>query len=141
MKNRVKKLYLSLSEAPKRKEVQTIEIDAHGVIDDKFYNKELNRSILVTSIKAYKIAEENGIDISYGDLGENILIDADIDDLKPYDKFEIGDTTVEVTQNCTLCNGLTTINSKLPKLLKDDRGIFVKTIISGTIHVSDSIGF
>lgn len=141
MNNSVKNLYLSLREAPKRKVVQSIEIDEGGVIGDKFHDKELSRSILLTSTKAYDIARENNIEIEYGDLGENLLIEANIDDLKPYDRFQIGNTTVEVTQNCTLCNGLTTIDSKLPKLLKDDRGIFVKTIIGGTISIGDTIHF
>ena len=74
-----------------------------------------------------------------GDLGENIIVDCDIYHLKPQDRFKIGDIELEVTQNCTLCNGLSKINPKLPKLLKDGRGLFVKAVTSGCVKKDDKV--
>jgi MOSC domain-containing protein YiiM len=122
-----------------RLEKERITIDEHGIISDKFYNKDINRSILITSEDSYKIAKENGVDIESGTLGENILIDINPYHLKTGDKIQIAQTVLEVTQNCTLCNGLSKIDSKLPKLLKNDRGIFFRTLIGGEIKKGDSI--
>ncbi|MEJ2414682.1 MAG: MOSC domain-containing protein, partial [Sulfurimonas sp.] len=60
-------------------------------------------------------------------------------DINPYslipgEKLQIGETLFEITQNCTLCKGLSSVNSKLPKVLKNDRGIFAK-VISGKSEI------
>lgn len=136
---KVLELYVTLPEDHSRVLKKQLVLDQDGVIGDKFHAKELQRSVLLTSQESYAIAKENGIDIPKGSLGENILIDYNPYHLLPGDKIKIGEVLVEVTQNCTLCKGLTTINSKLPKLLKDDRGIFVKVIHSGMVKIGDTV--
>jgi len=119
---KVLKLYVS------KKEVFQFEADEKGVILDKNYAKDENRAILIATKRSYDIAINNGIEITNGCLGENIFIDIDLYHLKPTDKIKIGNSIFEVTQNCTMCRSLSKIDSKLPKLLKDDRGIFVKLV-------------
>jgi len=46
---------------------------------------------------------------------------------------------LQISQNCTLCNSLSKIDPKLPKILKDDRGIFAFVLESGEIKQSDEI--
>jgi MOSC domain-containing protein YiiM len=46
---------------------------------------------------------------------------------------------VEVTQNCTICNHLSSIDKRLHSLLKDDRGIFVKVVEEGFIEKGDKL--
>jgi MOSC domain-containing protein YiiM len=77
--------------------------------------------------------------LEYGSLGENILVDHNINTLTTGDQFKIGDILLEVTQNCTLCNGLSILDPKLPEVLKNDRGIFVKAITSGIVKKDDII--
>ena len=142
MKNilaKVINLYITQSSESPRVVVDELKVDVNGVIGDKFYGQDSNRLILVTSYDAYTMARELNIELEDGALGENILIDGSIKELTVGDQFIIGDQTFEITQNCTLCNGLSKINSKLPKLLKDDRGIFVKAIGNGIIKKSDTI--
>ena len=141
MQGRVVELFITLDDAKKtRKSVQTVEVDNNGLLEDKFHGKNLQRSVLLTSTDSYKITQENSIDIDTGSLGENILIDVNPYHLVMGDKVHIGNVVLEITQNCTLCKGLSVVNSKLPKLLKDDRGIFAK-VISGpsTISVGDIV--
>jgi MOSC domain-containing protein YiiM len=118
-------------------------VDKNGIVSDKFYAKNINRSVLISSEKSYKIASDNSIEMMYGDLGENILLDFNPYDLKEGTQLRIGSkensVILEISQHCTLCNSLSKVNSKLPKLLKDDRGIFAKVIQSGTIMINDSI--
>ena len=116
-----------------------LALDDKGVVEDKYYNKNIERSVLITSLDSYKLATENGIDAPYSALGENILIDYNPYHLKPGAQLVIGDLILEISQNCTLCKSLAKVDAKLPKLLKNDRGIFAKVISSGTIHKGDNI--
>lgn len=127
-KGKVLKLFISIKGEKKRLSKDTLFIDELGVVEDKFYAKDNNRLILITSTDAYEMAKENQIELEYGDLGENILIEGNINHLKVGDRFSIGEAALEITQNCTLCNGLSLLDPKLPKVLKDDRGIFAKVI-------------
>jgi len=123
-----------------RESVSKISVDSSGIVGDKFYGKNSSRAILITAIQSYDMALENGINIDTGSLGENILININPYALLPGQKIKIGNTMLEITQNCTLCKGLSTLNSKLPKLLKDDRGIFAKYVEGDTtISLNDSV--
>ncbi len=138
---KVLKLFITSNDANKtRLSPEFITIDNEGVIDDKFHGKDLLRSILITSLESYELAQKEGIDIEYGLLGENILVDINPYDLLPGQQFTIADTVFEITQNCTLCKGLSTVDAKLPKVLKNDRGIFAKAISGKSeIHVGNVI--
>ena len=131
-------LYLS-KESSQRISVEVISVDEKGVLDDKFYAKDMQRSILITSIDSYLMAEESGIDVPHSSLGENILVDCNPYALPLGSRLLIGDAVLEITQNCTLCKSLTKVDSRLPKLLKNDRGIFAKVIRRGIIKVGDKI--
>jgi MOSC domain-containing protein YiiM len=114
-------------------------LDEKGICDDKHYNTNIDRSVLLTSLDSYKLTKSANIDISHGLLGENLLIDYNPYHLTTGQKLQIGLVVLEISQHCTLCKGFAKLDSKLPKLLKDDRGIFAKVLKSGTIKVDDVI--
>jgi MOSC domain-containing protein YiiM len=117
-----------------------MKLDTKGIIGDKHYDHDLNRSVLLVSIISYEIAKENGIDVAYGSLGENILIDYNPYNLNIGRRLMIGDGLIlEISQHSTLCKSFAKLNSKLPKLLKNYRGIFAKVINPGSIKESDAI--
>ena len=116
-----------------------ISLDDKGVLKDKFHSIDSQRAILLSSYESYRIAKENNINMPYGSLGENILMDFNPYDLKDGDKLQIGDVLLEITQHCTLCKGLSKVHTKAPKLLKDHRGIFAKTVTAGTINIDDLV--
>jgi len=136
---RVLALFISVDNEIKRLSKEHLELDDKGVLDDKFYAKNNNRLILITSTAAYMLAKNSGVELEYGSLGENILIDQAINELAIGDRFRIGETLLEVTQNCTLCKGLSILDSKLPEILKNDRGLFAKAITNGIIKKNDII--
>jgi len=137
---RVIALFHALKGRDGRFESDAIEIDEQGIVGDKYYGKNPNRTILLTSNDAsYGLAASQGITMPFGSLGENIVIDINPYHLHAGAQIRIGDTVVTVTQNCTLCNGLGKVDEKLPELLKDDRGIFVKTVQGGKIKKGDSV--
>ncbi|WP_457750103.1 MOSC domain-containing protein [Sulfurimonas sp.] len=134
LQGKVLKLFITKDDKNKtRINTPFINADKNGILDDKFYNKNNQRAILITSLQSYNMAHDKNIDLIDGALGENILIDINPYHLNAGETLNIGETTLKITQNCTLCKGLSTINSQLPKLLKNDRGIFAKVISGPTI--------
>ena len=132
-KKRVLKLFVS------KQNVKKLQLDTKGVIGDKYYNSDINRSVLISSTKSYNIAKNNNIQVPDGGLGENIIVNFDIYSLKIGTKFQIGTSLLQISQNCTLCKSLAKINPKLPKILKNDRGIFAFVLKEGEIKEGDEI--
>jgi len=135
------KLFVSPREKNTREDKKALVLDSSGVLEDKFYGKNIQRSVLITSLKSYELAKANGIDAKLSSLGENILLDVSPYGLIPGDRLKVGEVTLEITHNCTICNSLAKIDAKLPKLLENDRGIFAKTISGGKINVGDMVEF
>lgn len=135
----INQLFISNKEEKKRISRNNIIVDNNGIKEDKFYNTNKDRSILLTSIRAYELMKEKNIEATYGQLGENILTDFNPYDLEEGTQIFIGDVILEITIECTICNLLTKINNKVPKLLKKDRGVFAKVIKEGTLNINDPI--
>ncbi|MEA3513720.1 MAG: MOSC domain-containing protein [Campylobacterota bacterium] len=140
-KNRKKiiKLFISQQKSSHRIEMDTLTLDEKGVLNDKFYNKNIDRSILISSIDSYTLAANNNIVLKYGLLGENIIVNFNPYTLKIGTILKIGTTELMISQPCTICDHLTKIDVKLPKLLQKDRGIFAKVIKPGSITLADEI--
>ena len=132
-------LFVSIKGKKERDSLESLSLDKDGVVGDKFYAKNPLRAILLTSLSSYNLAINNDIELEYGLLGENIIIDYDPYDLKPGDTLQVGEVELEIAQNCTLCNGLSKVHPKLPKLLKDGRGVFVKAITNGRVKKGDNV--
>lgn len=132
-------LFIAQKGQEERLSMQRIELDDNGILEDKFYAKDKNRSVLLTTIQSYALALEYGIELSYGLLGENILIDYNPYALPIGTRLKIVEVVVEIIQNCTICNHLSKIDPFLPKLLEHDRGIFVKVMESGFIAKGETV--
>ncbi len=116
---------------PKVKELNLIE--NFGIENDKFAGKKLEQTVMIVGLKSYEIALEEGINLEFGSLGENILLDFDPHDLEVGTNLIIGDAIIEITQVCTVCNHLSVFGKNLPQLLKAHRGLYCKIIKSGFI--------
>jgi MOSC domain-containing protein YiiM len=132
-------LFISEKENPNRINKVKISLNKKGVYGDKFYDKDEKRAVLLTSSASYDLASQHQISMEYGILGENILIDYNPYALIMGKSLRMGSVTLEIVQNCTICTHLSVVNKKLPKLLKDDRGIFVKVIEEGLIEKGDKV--
>lgn len=122
-------------------EISELVVDAKGILGDKHYAQDVERSILITSTCSYDIASKSNISLDYGKLSENIHIDCNIYNLEAGSKLKIGNTILQISQHCSLCKSLTKIDNKLPKLLKKDRGVFAKVLQIGTISQNDKVEF
>lgn len=132
-------LFVSHSGVSERLEKNELSFDTLGVVEDKFYNKNIQRSVLIASIDSYNLIKNYGLEMPFGYLGENILLDYNPYALEVGRVLKIGETMLEITQHCTICNHLAVIDVKIPTLLKNDRGIFAKVIQSGDIKVADEV--
>ena len=132
-------LFISQKGCKNRIEKRNLQLDKKGIISDKYYNNDIQRSILITSTQSYTLAKSHNILMPYGSLGENILIDYNPYHLEPGTKLQVGDVLLEISQRCTMCDHLSNIDKQLPTLLKDDRGIFAKVLIGGTVSKNDAI--
>lgn len=108
-------------------------IKDYGIENDKFAGKKLEQTVMIVGIQSYEIAKDNGINLEFGSLGENILLDFDPHILEVGTKLIIEDTIIEITQICTVCNHLAVFNKNLPLLLKGHRGLYCKIIKSGIV--------
>ncbi len=141
MKNvgKVIDLFVSVQGSSTRVEKEAVNLDPKGIVEDKFYDTNINRSVLITSQESYDLASSHHIKMPYGSLGENILIDYNPYHLTAGDQLRIGNVLLEISQNCTICDHLSKIDKVLPELLKDDRGIFARVIEGGVIKKEDEI--
>lgn len=108
-------------------------IKDYGIENDKFAGKKLEQTVMIVGIQSYEIAKDNGINLEFGSLGENILLDFDPHILEVGTKLIIEDSIIEITQICTVCNHLAVFNENLPLLLKGHRGLYCKIIKSGIV--------
>jgi len=119
---------------------ELLHLDTNGIKGDKHYGKNIERSILITSVTSYQLADKTlGIAMPYGYLGENLLISYNPYHLKPGKQLKIGEVVLEITQNCTLCNHLAVLDKRIPELLKDNRGIFAKVVTNGFVKQDDPV--
>ena len=132
-------LFIANKKEKIRQSNEQITVDENGILGDKFYDKKQDRAILLSSIISYDILKNENIDVLYGQLGENVLVDFNPYDLDIGTKLAIGTSILEITGDCTICKLLKKIDDKVPKLIKNDRGVFAKVIKSGTININDSI--
>ena len=112
-------------------------IQGYGIENDKFAGDDLDKTVMIIGQNSYDIAKKNGMDLSYGSYGENILFDFDPHLLNVGEIIQIGDTLIEVTQKCTICKHLSVFGAKLPKLIKKHRGLYCKILKGGNITTED----
>lgn len=132
-------LYITAAKSKLPLQQKELEVDERGILLDKHYDKDINRSVLIASTDSYDLAQAHDIKITKSALGENLLIDYNPYSLSIGTKLRIGTAVFAISQNCTLCSHLSAIDKRVPKLLKNDRGIFAKVIEPGRIKEGDTI--
>jgi MOSC domain-containing protein YiiM len=74
------------------------------------------------------------MDLKHGSFGENILFDFDPHNLHVGNIISLGEAQLEIREKCTICNHLSIFGPKLPKLIKNHRGIYCKILKSGRVE-------
>lgn len=105
----------------------------YGIKEDKFAGQDENKAIMVVGKIAYDIARQHNIKLKAGSLGENILFDFNPHEYKVGDILKVGETYLQITQHCTICNHLSVFHKKLPQLVQECRGLYCKILQGGFI--------
>jgi MOSC domain-containing protein YiiM len=123
----------SQNSMPRPKVDSLVLIEGYGIQNDKFAQKDLDKTVMILGINSYLKAKENDISLAFGSLGENIIFDFEPHSLEVGTILHIGTCEIEITEKCTICNHLTIFDKKLPKIVKDCRGLYCKILKDGTI--------
>lgn len=122
-----------------RPKVDFLELkEGYGIINDKFAQKDLNKTVMIVGINSYDLAKQFDVNMEFGSLGENILLDFDPHQYEVGTIFQIGQSQIQIMENCTICNHLSVFGKDLPILLKKCRGLYCKIITSGKITKNDT---
>jgi len=108
-------------------------IEGYGIQNDKFAQKDLNKTVMILGFNSYEKANQRGIFLEFGSLGENIIFDFNPHDLDIGTILVIADSEIQITEKCTICNHLSIFDNQLPKIVKDCRGLYCKILKDGTI--------
>lgn len=110
-----------------------------GIENDKFAGSDVNKSVMIVGKYAYDLAKENDISLEFGSLGENILFDFNPHEYNVGTIFQIGNTVLQITQACTICNHLSIFDDDLPVLIQDCRGLYCKILEGGNISLGEPV--
>jgi MOSC domain-containing protein YiiM len=123
-----------------RPKVESLElIEEFGIKNDKFAGLDVNKSVMIVGIDTYDLAKEAGIELKYGSLGENILLDFNPHIYDIGTILSINVVKIEITEKCTICNHLSVFGKSLPKIVKDCRGLYCKVLSNGTISRENEV--
>ncbi len=122
-----------------RTECNELDFDEGGVRGDKFYGRKPDRSVLITGRAAYELAAGHGIALEEGDLGENILLDIDPRELEPGSIVRLGEVELEAVRRCPICEHLSIYDERLPRLVKDLRGVYLRVRRGGKVSLDTPV--
>ncbi|ADW21144.1 MULTISPECIES: MOSC domain-containing protein [Thermus] len=140
MTGKVISLHLGLGSGLPKPQMEVLELIAgFGAKGDRHAGKDPDRAVLVAGLPAYEKAREAGIDLPFGALGENLLLDLDPHHLPPGTRLRVGEALLELAQVCTVCSSLSQFDLRLPKLLYEGRGLYARVLEGGTVRVGDPV--
>jgi len=108
--------------------------EGYGIEEDKFAGGKPHKQVLIVGTKPYEMAREIGVELEPGSLGENLLLDFDPHEFTAGTIFGIGDAKIEVVESCTLCNHLSVFDKRLPRLIRDHRGLYCRILSDGEVR-------
>ncbi len=136
--SRVLSLHLGQGEGLPKPQVEALTLVAgFGALGDRHAGKDPDRAVLVAGLAAYEKAQKAGINLPYGALGENLLLDLDPHALPLGSRLRAGEALLELAQVCTVCKSLSQFDLRLPKLLYGGRGVYARVLEGGVVRVGD----
>lgn len=127
------------STLPKPASSQARLVPGKGVEGDRHFGKHPDRAVLVAGQVSYAQALRAGIQLPYGALGENLLVDFDPHLLGEGSGLQIGTAVLELTTVCSICDALSVFDLRLPKVLYNRRGLYARVLQGGVVRVGDPV--
>lgn len=115
-------------------------IENHGFEHDA-HAGDWHRQVSFLSQENIDAANENGLDVSFGDFAENIAtLGVDWKTVPVGTKVKLGDTAVvEITQIGKTCHNKCAIYYRAGDCIMPKEGVFAKVLTGGTVRKNDSI--
>lgn len=140
MSGRVVSLHLGLGSGLPKARVEVLELAAgFGAQGDRHAGRDPERAVLVAGLAAYEKAKKAGIELPFGALGENLLLDLDPHELPSRTQLRVGEALLELSHMCTVCASLSQFDLRLPKLLYGGRGLYARVLEGGRVRVGDPV--
>ncbi|WP_135257699.1 MOSC domain-containing protein [Thermus caldilimi] len=140
MRGKVLSLHLGLGSGLPKPQVEVLELIAgFGAKGDRHAGKDPERAVLVAGLPAYEKARESGIELPFGALGENLLLDLDPHALPPGTRLRVGEALLKFSYVCTVCSSLSQFDLRLPKLLYEGRGVYARVLEGGLVRLGDPV--
>ena len=124
--------------------VESARVTRQGVEGDWQRNRKYhggpNRAVCIFSEELYAWLREQGIDLTFGALGENFTTrNIDLSTLSGGDRLRVGECIIELTDVRVPCNSLKKWDSRFPKLIVGRSGWVAKVVQDGTVKPGDQI--
>lgn len=123
---------------PKARVEELRLVAGHGVVGDRHAGGDPRRAVLVAGAGSYRRAREAGVELSYGALGENLLLDLDPHAWVGW-RLEAGGALLELVAVCPVCAALTRLDPRLPRLLYRGRGVYARVLRGGVVRLADPV--
>ena len=113
-------------------------IAGYGALGDRHAGGDASRAVLITGMQSYSKLLAAGIELPFGALGENILLDMDPHSLLG-SQIEIGSALLEPVGVCPVCSSLSRFDLRLPKLLYRGRGVYARVLCGGQVSLGQRV--
>jgi len=112
-----------------------------GVEHDRHFGRNGARAVLLVDVGTYQALRERGLDLPFGSLGENVVIEGlALDELPPGSRVRLGpDATVRLTEPRPRCGRLREVHPDLARLLPRARGVYGEVTVGGTVRPHDPV--
>ena len=141
--SKIKAICISKNKGPKSLVDFAYIIDNYGIKDDFHASSESDKQISLLSYQHIESIKKQGIDVKFGDFGENMVFDGiDFNIIKIGGYFKIANKILlKITKIGKNCKKPCIIQKKIGKCIMPQFGIFTKVIIGGGIKIEDSIDY
>lgn len=112
----------------------------HGVVGDA-HAGEWHRQISLLAKESIDSARARGLDVSYGDFGENVVTEGvDLLNIGVGGRLALGDAIlVEITQIGKVCHTRCAIFYKNGDCIMPREGVFARVLAGGTLRQGDAV--
>ncbi|MDA3943769.1 MAG: molybdopterin-binding protein [Bacteroidetes bacterium] len=130
---------ISTEKGTVKKPVENIQLTHEGIINDAHAGSWHRMVSLLGTESFRKFEKEAGRPLAYGEFAENITTEGIIlHETAPFDRFQIGDVLLEVTQIGKKCHGSScAIFKEVGNCVMPKEGIFARVLNEGVLKPGD----
>ena len=132
---------ISEKRGTKKSEVSSALLTADHGIDGDAHAGKWHRQVSLLALERIDEFKDKGADVSYGDFGENLILEGfDLRNTPVGSRLKIGDDVLlELTQIGKECHSHCAIYRTMGDCIMPREGVFAKVVTGGQIHVGDEV--